>query len=113
MLMGGKTNRTKGHNFERDMRLLMRQFFPECETSRYANRRLDDLKVDLCNTDPFYFQCKNTATAPNMHKLLGEMPQDTHHNVVLHKRTRKGVTVTMMLEDFVELLKSMKSEGII
>lgn len=107
-------SRRAGHDYEREARLWWFDHgYRECTTSRYSSREKDDQKVDLCHTEPFNVQCKRTAQAPNMHKLLKEMPKDSNYNVVFHKRPNQGTTVTMSLTDFGELLNMLKENGII
>ena len=73
---------------------------------------MDDLKVDLVRTDPFYVQCKYTQ-AINMHKVLGEMPEGEQYNLVFHKRKNQGTVVAMSLKDFTKLLEMLKTEEIL
>lgn len=100
----GKSARRKGLNFELSVMHKFREFYPACLTSRNESKRMDDAGVDLCGTGKFQVQCKNTEKAPNMHELLSSMPAGV--NLVFHKRTRQGVTVTMMEDDFFMLLQS-------
>lgn len=111
--MSGKTSRTKGHNFEREIRKKLKTIFPKVETSRYSSREMDDLCVDLVDTAPFHFQCKAWKSAPNLHQELKKMPDDILFNVVMHKRPNQGTIVAMTLEDFIEILQMLKSEKII
>jgi hypothetical protein len=97
--------RKKGHGFELATIKRFNELGWECVSSRSESKRLDDAKVDLCYTDPFQVQCKATETAPNMHTLLKQMPQNNKMNVVFHKRNHKGTTVTMSEEDFFTLVK--------
>lgn len=112
--MSGKSSRTKGHNFERQVAKEMRELgFDECETSRYANRKLDDACVDLTCTNPFSFQLKAYKNQPNFRTELDKMPEDSNYNVVLLKSPRKKDLAVMYKEDFYELIKMLKSEKII
>ena len=107
--MAGNRNRTAGHSFERWVVMAFKLLgYPEACTTRYSSKQKDDAKVDIDNVDPFNVQCKFTATAPNMHELLRSMPKDNNHNIVYHKRKNKGVTVTMMVEDWHEIIKRIK-----
>lgn len=108
-----RNNRTAGHNFERDMRKWWRSLgWEECETSRYANRKLDDEKVDLTDTDPFQVQCKYTQSI-NMHTVISEMPDNEKYNLVFHKRKNKGTVVAMSVKTFEELIKMLKTEEVL
>jgi hypothetical protein len=103
--MTGKGARNKGLNYERKIR---REFidlgFTACNTSRYESKKVDDSKVDLCNTEPFNIQCKAVETGINYNKLLAEMPKDENYNIVLHKRNRKEIAV-LSKSDFMELVE--------
>jgi len=102
--MTGKGARNKGLNYERKIR---REFidlgFTNCTTSRYESKKVDDSKVDLCNTDPFNIQCKAVEKGINYNKLLSEMPKDENYNIILHKKDRKEIVV-LSKSDFMELL---------
>jgi hypothetical protein len=57
--MSGKTNRTKGHNLEREIARMFRDElgFKFAKTSRLASRMLDNCKVDIAGI-PFLIQTK-------------------------------------------------------
>lgn len=102
----GKSARQKGHAYERKIRSEFVDLgFENCETSRYESKKLDDAKVDLCNTGPFNVQCKSVETLGSAHKTLSEMPNDEKVNLVFHKRNNKGEVVSMKKEDFYNLMK--------
>ena len=49
----GKRNRTRGHNFERQIALEFRELgWKTACTTRYASRMRDDQKVDIFQTNP-------------------------------------------------------------
>lgn len=73
--------------------------------ANFQDSELDSLKVDLTETDLYYFQCKATENTPAYHKILEEMPQSGHTNVILHKRNNKGVVAVMRFDDFLKLIK--------
>jgi len=106
--------RRKGKAFERKIAVVwMRLFGGEVERSSFVNKKLDDQGVDLIGTDPFSIQCKAVERSIDMHSILQSMPQDTNINVVVHKRNHQPVVAAMYLEDLLELLQSMKREGIL
>lgn len=110
----GKSERTKGHNFERERRDWWRQMgYDQCHTSRYASRMHDDAKVDLVNTGIFNEQCKYWQKQPNFFKTLSEMPDDSNINIVVHRKARQEATVTMTLNDFEEIMKMLISNKIL
>lgn len=96
--------RAKGHTYERDIAQKFRDAgFTDCMTSRLESKRLDDLGVDLCNTDPWLVQCKAVEKLGPVHDILARMP-DGGIPVIFHKRNRKGTVVSMKEEHFWELV---------
>lgn len=82
-------------------------------TSRAESKRRDDQGVDLCYTGPWNVQAKRYKSAPSYHKVLAEMPDEPGQvNVIHHKRPRKGAVVVMSEDDFMEIVETMKKEGI-
>lgn len=110
--MSGRKSRTKGHTFERKMAEELREFFPDVCTSRAESKRLDDKGVDLAFTNKFNFQCKAVEKlSPSYHDILMSMPDDDDINIILHKRNRKGIVVSMNFEDFKKILYILKEFG--
>lgn len=106
----GASERKKGHVYEREVCKAFRENgWTEAQTSRYASRKRDDEKVDLCFTPPFNVQCKATKTI-NMHTELRKMPDDDEYNLVFHKRPRQGTVVAMDEDTFWMLMKKLKGE---
>ena len=74
----GKTNRRRGHNFERLIVKELREITKNdgiC-TSRSESKRLDDAKIDIADPDnvlPFYCQMKATQAVPQIKKLNSEV----------------------------------------
>ena len=82
-------NRTAGHNWEREViKDLKGKGFKEAVSSRYESKRADDAGIDIVNTGPFNFQCKNETKRPDYHRLITEMPDGM--NIVCHKYTKKS-----------------------
>lgn len=118
-------NRTAGHNWEREVRNdLIELGWEDAATSRYASREMDDLKVDLVRTDPYYIQCKTSAKKIDYLSLLNEMP-DTNDiasshlgatKVVVDKITKKvgkrfvtqGKLAVMDYHHFLVLIERLK-----
>lgn len=110
-------NKTAGSNWEREVRRTFIDLgWDSAQTSRYASKMLDDLGVDLINTEPFYIQCKSTSKNLNIHNIIAEMPQvDGIMNIVAERRTEKrgkrffkvGEYVHMKWDDFISLLKEI------
>ena len=107
-------SRDKGKRFELKIaKVWMRLFGGHVERTGYVSKKLDDMGVDLTNTDPFYIQCKAVESSINYHQVLERMPSDTNINVIIHKRNHQPPVAALYLEDFLELLTAMKREGIL
>lgn len=110
MAKKGKSARQKGHAYERKIKNEMIDLgFTQCETSRYESKKLDDAKVDLCNTGPFYVQCKAVENMGAAHKVLAEMPGGDKIDLVFHKRNRKGEVVSMSKDNFYRLIDKISN----
>lgn len=110
----GKRNRTRGHNYERQIAQEFRELgWQTACTTRYASRMRDDQKVDIFETNPLNIQCKATNKCINYQQILKEMPNDANYNVVLNKLTGKGEFVIISKEDFYELISMLKNNSII
>lgn len=102
-----KGNKGRGNRYELEIRKLFRELgFNECETSRYASRKLDDAKVDLTDTGRFNVQCKWYSLPENplyYHKELQLMPIDNKYNVIYHKIRGDNQYVIMSEVDWMEI----------
>lgn len=108
------TNRTKGHNYERQLAREFRDMgWENCLTSRYESKRVDDSKVDLCFTEPFNVQAKSFYNFKSPVKILKEMPSDSNYNLVFEKIKHKGEYVCLKKEDFYEIIMMLKNNKII
>ena len=106
--MGGKRNRTVGHNYERTIAKRFREElgWKHVVTSRSESKTRDDQKVDLMNHDeytngrmPYDVQCKNTTVNVNYHKLMTEMPEiEETMPVILHNKTNKSETSSQFMK---------------
>jgi len=100
--------RAKGHTYELRIVNEWKKLTGNDEvwTSRNMSRIMDNLKVDLVGTDPFYIQCKALETAINAHAMLyQEMPQKKHFmNSMFHKRGKKEV-VSLKEVDFHKIVR--------
>ena len=117
-----KNVRTMGHNFERELVLIFKNLgFNKCATSKYANRLLDDCKVDLANL-PLNIQAKKgyNTNRPKADVIFKEMsahldanfmednPQLQYPKVLFHKidgKCKENHLVTMMFHEWVEMYK--------
>jgi len=124
--MGGKNNRTKGHNLEREIVRMFRDElnFKFAKTSRLASKLLDDCKVDIFGV-PYLIQTKmgyknNRPKAEVVFKEIDENlkenfpPEDpvhTYPKILIHKidgRHKYHNLVTMPYNDFKTLLLNQK-----
>lgn len=117
-----RNNRTAGNNFERQCVIDMRGIgFGKAVTSRAESRNMDAKKVDICYTEPFYFQCKNMVGNINYEEILNEMPSEDMINIVLHKKTRKvndrflttGTYAFLKYEDLLKILELLNENGLL
>lgn len=124
--MGGKNNRTKGHNLEREIVRMFRDElnFKFVKTSRLASKLLDDCKVDIFGV-PYLIQtkmgyAKSRPKADVIFKEIDEKlkesfpPEDPVHKypkILVHKidgRHKYHNLVTMPYNDFKTLLLNQK-----
>ena len=109
-------NRRRGHNWERTCLNYLSSIFPKIKTSRYASKMQDDLKVDLCFTGDYNFQCKLSNIKLDYPSILESMPEDDKYNVIMHKLTKKsaknfipvGEYAILKLDDFITLLEKLE-----
>ena len=97
--MSGKTARRKGHNFEREVAILMREFFPN------AIRNLEYQEgegVDIANTGEFSIQCK-IGKSFRVEKALKEAVKPEKLAVAITKKDREKIVVSMYWDDFKKL----------
>jgi len=121
----GKTNRTKGQNFEREIALKLRRYFKHVATTRSQSKLLDDCLIDICNC-PFNIQAKNgyeksrpkfeklhSETIERLNKYIpeGHMLESVRNNpfLLFHKfgGKREEQTVTMTIDTFFDLLENI------
>lgn len=112
-------NRTKGHAAERLYAQKFQEIFPECVTSRYGSRQMDDAKVDLVDLPVlvqikagFHKGMKPEVILQEMQELVPLKYKDFPKIVLHHKqgtpgrrRTPYDAIVTMTFDDFFTLFK--------
>jgi hypothetical protein len=118
-VISGSTNRKKGHSAERLYAQKFKELFPDCQTSRYASRMLDDGGVDLANI-PLLVQIKagvHKGMKPeevlkNIDTKLPKLSEQFPKVLIHHKQGKPGKKrddysslVIMTFEDFFTLLK--------
>jgi hypothetical protein len=115
-------NRNRGNSYERACVNDMKEVgFSKAVSSRAESRNMDAKKVDICYTEPFYFQCKNMVGNIKYEEILNEMPNTENFNVILHKRTRKAKTsfittgeyAFMKYADLLKIIKLLNDNGLL
>lgn len=101
-----KYQRTKGHGFEREMAIRLREIFPECKR-HLENQKQEAKGYDLDNTGPFRFQCKAMAKYAPLSRI--EEVKDLQGTIpaLITKGDHKKPIVALYLEDFLEILKDV------
>lgn len=107
--------REKGARFECSLADFFRSLgYSECVTSRSESKRLDDLGVDLCYTDPWQVQAKAVENLGSGHTTLQKMPKTKGKiNLLFHKKNYQGTIVSMTQQDFTKILTLLIDNGII
>ena len=101
-MKSGKTARTKGHNFEREVANLLKTYFPN------AKRQLEyqeGLGYDIANTDELSIQCK-VGKSFKIEKALAEAVRPKFIPIAITKRDREDIVVSMYWKDFEFFLSS-------
>ncbi len=92
----GKTSRRKGHNFEREIAKLLRQYYPS------AKRQLeyqDGVGFDIAETGDLSVQCK-VGKSFKIEKALKEAVRDNKIPLAITKKDREDIVVSMYWKDF-------------
>lgn len=118
-MSSGKYRRIKGHTFER----FIAKIFRECGWKNAA-RNLREVvgrhairHHDLENTEPFAVQCKNTEAQASDLNLLEGIRLDIRKGFIfpllVRKRNNCQPTVTLKVEDIVELWNALGTEAML
>jgi len=100
--MTGKTSRTKGHNFEREVVNLFKAYFPK------AKRNLEyqeGMGYDIENVGNLSIQCK-VGKSFKVEDALQEAVRPKHIPLAVTKRDRKEIVVSLYWKDFEFFLAS-------
>ena len=110
----GKSIRTRGNSYERQVAEEMRELgWKKCCTSRAESRNKDSEGIDLCNTTPLNIQCKCLNIFKNPIEPLSKMPSNNgYYNVIFMKVVHKGEYVVLSKQDFYDMLEVLKTEDI-
>ena len=119
--MSGKSSRTKGHNFEREVARRMREYYPEAKRG-FQTRGGTQEECDVEGT-PFAIECKvgkrpNIRGAYNQAKCAqyevteqGTTRKDHRPIVVVTKKDREDTLVTIQWDMFEAFLSALKAYG--
>lgn len=106
--MGGRAARTKGHSFEREVAILLRQI------DKGARRNVEETQVsglDIKTSLPLGIQCKrfkNWHITPEAALLQAASASEPHQTpVLISKIDHKEATVTMYLYDWFDWCKRL------
>jgi len=105
----GKSQRTKGHSYERFTAQKMREIgYPEARRHlEYQDGEANG--IDIANTGQFAVQCKAMKNQPNLPKVFGELKnKEDEIPVVVFKVDRKGEYACFKLEDALMLMQAFK-----
>lgn len=107
-------NRTRGHNFERDIVNRLKEVGWIASTARYTSRALDDSGVDIAGDFPFKIQCKATLTTPGIHDIL----TTTDAEVIFWRKIVKkgkqfyadGEYAMLPMEDYLDMVNKLHNK---
>ncbi len=104
--------RKKGIGYELDIIKKLKPIYPNAVSSRSESKSLDDRKVDICYTGVWRVQCKAVEALGSSHQTLAEMEKaklnfEEGISVVFHKRNNKGTVVSLQLDDFMNIIKTI------
>jgi hypothetical protein len=104
-------SKNKGNRFELEIVQFLKDLGYTAKSARSESKNLDDLGCDIVDNSPFSIQCKHVERlSMPVHKLLADMKTNgLPRPIVMHKRNQKGITVTMDLEDFKELIIDVRA----
>lgn len=99
----GRSQRVKGHSFERKIAQLMRRWFPDAKRG-YQTRGGGKEQADVINT-PYHIECK-VGKKPNIKAAYLQAREDTQGEppIAITKWDREEPLVTMSLTDWFSML---------
>jgi len=104
----GSAQRTKGHNWEREVAIRLRDLWPNAK--RGIQTRDGGEALDVEGT-PFAVECK-VGARPNIQAAIDQAiaTGDKRPPVVISKKDRHVPLVTMLLDDWLVLAKGAQNE---
>lgn len=95
-------NRRRGHQFERDVAILLRPIFPEaCRKLEY--QLADCTGVDLKNTGRLRIQCKRARASVPINKI--KEIKEAGIPCLISQTDRDPIYITLPLDDFIGILE--------
>jgi len=98
--MGGKSSRTKGHSYEREIAKKLREIYPN---ARRALEYQEGTGVDIENTGKLRIQCKRGKRYAPVTKIKEVQLEGIP--VLITKADREKDIACLYLEDFLEMLE--------
>lgn len=104
----GKAQRTKGHNFERELVRVLKE-------SGIEARRILEFQEENANgvdveTDTMLIQCKCMKKMPNIPQVFSEFKRGGKMQMVVFRVTNKGTYAVLKLEDMLTFLKGYERD---
>lgn len=99
----GKSERVKGHSFEREIAIALRRFFPKCKRHLEV-QKCEALGFDLDHTGPFRFQLKRLKKWAPITCIEEVVPAPGIIPALITKGDHKPAVVCLYFEDFLKLL---------
>lgn len=103
----GRSNRRRGHDFERWVARKLRPIFPRAERG-FQTRGGTTEETDIKGVPAFDIECK-VGAQPNIRAAMKQVQEARPGGtpVVVSKRDREGALVTMRFEDWLELVAAV------
>lgn len=103
--MSGRASRRKGYQWERDVSLMFREFFPEAKRG-IGQARSGGEVPDVAGAAPFWIECKRgkkTNIKAALRQAEEAMTGIYKYPVAVCKDDREIATITMRLDHFFEI----------
>lgn len=102
----GSSQRTKGHNWEREVANRFKQIMPGADVRRGIQARTGGETCDV-ETPVFHVECK-VGKKPNIPKALDQAISEARNGkvpIAIVKKDRCDPTVTLLLSDFLDFIE--------
>lgn len=112
-MSGGRASRRKGHDWEREVARQFREALPGADVTRGWQSRAGTDQPDVDGT-PFWVECK-VGKRPNILAALRQADEakgnDPRPSLAICKTDRDTPTVTLYLDDFLDLVGEWWERG--